>query len=524
MMIKGILLRLRPVTFLIAMLSIALGSIPVAVTAQRNRPIAPSGLAAPTKATPAIHSAEDISGPYYSVRTITLGDGTQLERMTINGPPKPPQGFELERVPVAPSALNRPMAAYSLSVPAYDWTFGCAATAAAMIGAYFDRNGLPNIYTGPTNGGVMPMNNSVWPEWWDGEDPQGPYGQCPLAASREGLDGRTIRGSIDDYWVAYGSTDRDPYIDYGWPQHAWGDAVGDYMKTSQSAYNNTDGSTSFYTYSDAAPLPCTAMPGMNIKDDGTHGRKEFYEARGYSVTECYNQKTDNTISGGFSFADYKAQIDAGHPVLLNLTGHSIVGIGYADPSTVYLHDTWDYATYSMTWNESYQGRALKSVSIANPAGYTPPPTHTPTNTPSGTPTKTNTPSPTPTSTPTATATPTHTPTGMPTNTPTTTLTPVGTPTYTPTASVTPTNSPTRTRTNTPTITLTPTITPTAPPTATPTTTPPDTPTGTPTETPTNTPTDTPTSTPTATNTPTATATRAGRLYLPLVVWEAIAAR
>jgi hypothetical protein len=488
MMIKGILLRLRPVTLLIVVLAVALGSIPVAVTAQRNRPIAPSGLPAPTTATPAIHSAEDISGPYYSVRTITLRDGTQLERMTINGPPRPPQGFEIERSPVAPAALNRPMAAYSLSVPAYDWTFGCAATAAAMIAAYFDRNGLSNIYTGPTNGGVMPMDNSVWPDWWDGEDPQGPYGQCPLAASREGLDGRTTFGSIDDYWVAYGSTDRDPYIDYGWPQHAWGDAVGDYMKTSQSANNNTDGSTSFYTYSDATPLPCTAMPGIDIKDDGTHGRKEFYEARGYSVTECYNQKTDNTISGGFSFADYKAQIDAGYPVLLNLAGHSIVGIGYAEPSTVYLHDTWDYATHSMTWGGSYSGKALKSVSIANPAGYTPPPTHTPTNTPM----KTNT--------------PTHTPTGTPTNT--------RTPTNTPTTTATPTYTPTGMATDTPTYTLTPTSTPTETPTYTPTAS----------VTPTNTPTATLTNTPTATDTPTATATRAGRLYLPLVVREATAAR
>ena len=38
----------------------------------------------------------------------------------------------------------------------------------------------------------------------------------------------------------------DPYITNGWTQHTWGEAIGDYMKTSQSAYGNTDGSTSFY--------------------------------------------------------------------------------------------------------------------------------------------------------------------------------------------------------------------------------------------------------------------------------------
>ena len=59
------------------------------------------------------------------------------------------QGTELERAPVIPSALNQPGAAASLPVPAYNWVFGCSAVSASMIGAYFDRNGLPNIYTGP---------------------------------------------------------------------------------------------------------------------------------------------------------------------------------------------------------------------------------------------------------------------------------------------------------------------------------------------------------------------------------------
>ena len=102
--------------------------------------------------------------------------------------------------------------------------------------------------------------------------------------------------------------------------------------------------------------------------DGTYGRKLFYEARGYSVTDCYNQQTDNITAGGFSFANYKAQIDAGYPVLLNLAGHSIVGVGYADPNTVYLNDTWDHATHQMTWGGSYSvpPMELQAVSVVNP--------------------------------------------------------------------------------------------------------------------------------------------------------------
>ena len=73
------------------------------------------------------------------------------------------------------------------------------------------------------------------------------YPNNPLIASHNGLDGRSTRGSIDDYWISYGSSASDPYITGAWTQHAWGDAIGDYMKTSQSAHGNIDGSTSFYT-------------------------------------------------------------------------------------------------------------------------------------------------------------------------------------------------------------------------------------------------------------------------------------
>jgi hypothetical protein len=334
---------LRLVMLFVVVVAIALGSAPIAL------------------------SAGDTSNPYYSVETITLRDGTQLDRVTISGPPTPPPGYELERAPVPPSALHQLAASLTLPVPAYTWVFGCSAVSASMIGAYLDRTGFPNIYTGPTNGGVMPMSNSVWGTWTDGDRT---YPANPLTASRNGLDGRAIMGSIDDYWIQYGSTAADPYITGGWAQHAWGDAVGDYMKTSQSAYDNTDGSTNFYNYSSSTPLTCAAMEGYAIDDlDGTYGRKLFYEARGISVEDCYSQKTDNTIAGGFSFAQYKAKIDAGYPVFLNLAGHSIVGIGYDDsttPGTVYLNDTWDHNTHSMFWGWSYSGMALLSVSIVDP--------------------------------------------------------------------------------------------------------------------------------------------------------------
>ena len=58
------------------------------------------------------------------------------------------------------------------------------------------------------------------------------------------------------------------------------------MKTSQSNYGNTDGSTLFYSY-DKSPLKltCSVLEAYGYDElDGTYGRKLFYESRGYTVT------------------------------------------------------------------------------------------------------------------------------------------------------------------------------------------------------------------------------------------------
>jgi len=288
-----------------------------------------------------------------------------VDKTIINGPPVPPPGFEVQRQAVSLPEPDSSASIKTLTVPAFNWVFGCSSVSGAMIAGYYDRTEYPNMYSGPTNGGLMPLDTSSWPTWSDGYTT---YPNCPLIASKNGVDGRTIKGSIDDYWVQYGSSASDPYITGAWAQHAWESAIGDYMKTSQSAYANKDGSTVFYTWgSSALPLTCTELETYGYANvDGTYGRKLFYEARGYTVTDCYSQKTDNTIPGGFSFNQFKAEIDAGRPVMLNLVGHTVVGVGYDDTTnTVYIHDTWDFNNHTMTWGGSYSGMELLSVSIVN---------------------------------------------------------------------------------------------------------------------------------------------------------------
>ena len=343
--------------FLFSVLSIFVFSSPLTVYSQIGEPKIPV-----------------IRGPLYkinkhfSTQTTTYSDGTILERSIINGPRIPPPGYEHQRSAVLLPKIRVESMIGSLSeVPAFRWVFGCSAVSGSMIAGYYDRTGFLNIYTGPTDDGLIPLvEDTNWGTWIDRANEV--YPDNPLIASHYGLDSRVTPGSIDDYWFSYLSGTDDPYITQGLQQHAWRDAIGDFMKTSQSAYGNDDGATSFYSYSNSAlPLTCSEMEGFGIHDeDGTYGRKLFYEARGYTVTDCYAQSTDNAKRGGFSFTQFKAEIDAGRPVFLNLQGHSIVGVGYDDSTkTIYIHDTWDNSDYSMIWGTSYAGMKLLSVSIVN---------------------------------------------------------------------------------------------------------------------------------------------------------------
>ncbi len=272
-------------------------------------------------------------------------DSTGKVVLGIKVPGKPPDQLRMPHAPLSPTAVTL------LNVPAYDWSFGCSSTSAAMQAAYYDRTGYYNMYTGPTQGGLMPMDNSCWGSVIiNGETRK----QCPLSATRDGVDGRLIRGHVDDYWVQYQSTASDPYITNGWIQHPWGACTGDYMGTSQSALSNSDGETLFYSYEDGSPCCNYAAPAGH--KDGCRGLREFYESRGYTVLANCTQLIYgyNGNTSGFTFTQYKQEIDAGRPVLIQVEDQTMLGYGYDNTGNlVYLHDTWDYSTHTMTWGGSY---------------------------------------------------------------------------------------------------------------------------------------------------------------------------
>jgi uncharacterized repeat protein (TIGR02543 family) len=298
------------------------------------------------------------------VLTSTDDSAGQPEKIVIDG--KPP----LVKVQASSLPEPNPFGATSVlsNVPAFDWSYGCSATAAAMLFGYYDNVGYPNMYTGPANGGVCPMTNAVWGQT---VYPGVTCGECPLSASHLGVDGRTTKGHVDDYWVDYGSL-TDPFTG-NWSEHTPSDSLGDFMGTNQSKYGNSDGSTNFWLYSDGTPLYDYVPPSPNDRD-GCHGLHLFAESRGYTVVTNFTQRIAEGlqgVTGGFTFTNLVNEIDAGRPVLIHVTGHTMLAYGYntAD-QTVQIRDTWDYSAHTMTWGGTYSGLQHYSVTVIRLAPVT----------------------------------------------------------------------------------------------------------------------------------------------------------
>lgn len=278
-------------------------------------------------------------------------DGALIEIIRVPG--QPPRQLKAASAAAAPSAT----AVIIPEMPAYIWSFGCSPTVGAMMAAWYDNNGYPDLYTGQANGGNAPLNNLGWGTVIIGGNQEN---LCPLSASMNGLDGRTTRGHVDDYYTEYGSSANDPYLLNYWTEHAPPDCAADFMGTNQSELNNPDGSTIFYYYVDNSPY------SGEHSGDGSFGLELFFESTGYQVVRRFNQYISgyNNRSAGFTFDQYKAEIDAGRPVMIQVQGHSMAGYGY-DPvgNLVYVRNTWDLSDHTFPWGGSYEGMVHYAVTV-----------------------------------------------------------------------------------------------------------------------------------------------------------------
>ena len=227
---------------------------------------------------------------------------------------------------------------YLVGVPDYAWHAGCFGTAAGNLIGFWDRQGLPQMYTGPTGQGVAPLtssgqNTSIRSLW----------------ASQAGQDGRPLNqpGHMEDYWqttFSFESTAPDPYLAAGRAEHS-PDSLGDFMGQSQRKYADLDGECTgnidgfafnFWDKTGNRRSNFTPPPGIR---DIQSGLREWSRYRGYDATVSSQLVDVNpaTPSGtGFTFEDLKAEINAGYPVLIILQNHfeysrNLVGLPRANP-------------------------------------------------------------------------------------------------------------------------------------------------------------------------------------------------
>jgi len=216
-----------------------------------------------------------------------------------------------------------------LGVPDYDWYAGCFGTANGNLMGYWDRHGFPDLYSGPTGGGLAPLdsfnqNRGIRSMW----------------ASKAGMDGRPANqpGHIDDYWAwyrndfdrSYEDTANDPYVLLQRPEHE-PDCIGDFIGLSQKKWTNQNNECSgnidaysfvFWETNGARRTNYVPAPqGTNDVRDIQSGLRQWTQWRGYDG-DVFTQLTDFNstvpVGRGFTFNDLKAEIDAGYPVLLFL--------------------------------------------------------------------------------------------------------------------------------------------------------------------------------------------------------------
>ncbi|HIJ89352.1 MAG: hypothetical protein OEV89_00650 [Desulfobulbaceae bacterium] len=273
---------------------------------------------------------------------------------------------------IASAAINgKDIAAFSqgtkvnLGAPEYDWWYGCSPTAAGMMMGYYDRNGYKGLsYQKLVPGAQAEMStfNST-PGVWQ-------YNVQSIMASK---------GHVADFYNnGYLASNDDKYTGRAF------DSLADFMGTSQDATQNVNASTTFWNYTDGSKLALSDMYLLGssyYNRSGMYGMWEYFQYAGYgsgslSQQNIYNQLIYgyNNNKLGFTFDDYRAEIDAGRVVMIHVEGHSMLGFGYDDAGKqILLNDTWSPGTHSMTWGGTYSGLKQFGVTVFEPTGGSPVP-------------------------------------------------------------------------------------------------------------------------------------------------------
>jgi len=228
--------------------------------------------------------------------------------------PVPPPGTDRGFRPATRSQVVLP------NVPAYYWHHGCGPTALGMIVGYYDGQGFDDLVPGSAATQTAAVDAMIADDGGqpDCDLPDGNHYQdyaCPIDWSPPLLPDRSQTGGAHT-----------------------SNCVADFMKTSWSSSYN--------------------LYGWSQDFDGPPAFRRYVR-----YISDYEPASVNSWSTYFTFDDYKAEIDAGRPMLLLVdtdgngqTDHFVTGIGYDDAANEYaIHDTWDLNVHWYAWNIIAQG-------------------------------------------------------------------------------------------------------------------------------------------------------------------------
>ena len=262
------------------------------------------------------------------------------------------------------------------AMPEAEYMYGCTPTALAMLLGYYDLYGnddlgYANLIEGDvdlnsrgSDGNIFNMNefDSVLGRFIASPEYVAQfYGTVDSS-------GRTITETTPAEELQYSFVNGGTTFDTS----SW-DCLSDYLGTSQywrgndntmtSVYHSTSSDFDFtldYIFKNPNPHTNTISSGATSRTidwrftSMLYGLNLYVESRGYSLDEAVtgNYVVD-TDGGTFTFEDYMAEIDAGRPVLIGITGHSMVGYGYNASTREIIFDDTYYSGRTMTWGGTY---------------------------------------------------------------------------------------------------------------------------------------------------------------------------
>ncbi|MFH1144784.1 MAG: C39 family peptidase [Candidatus Eisenbacteria bacterium] len=245
--------------------------------------------------------------------------------------------------PVPPPGTDRGLRPWTRSqvvlpdVPAYYWHHGCGPTAVGMVIGYYDGQGFPDLVPGSAATQTPEVDAMIATDGGqpDCDLPDGDHFQdyaCPIDWYPPVLPDRSQTGGAHT-----------------------GNCVADFMRTSWSSQYN------LYGWSQDPYVPISFR-------------------RYVRYASAYEPESVLMWSSYFTWEDYKAEIDAGRPMVLlvdtdgdNSTDHFVTAVGYDDATHEYaIHDTWDlevhwYVWHIMAYGDPWGVFSITTCSVSYPA-------------------------------------------------------------------------------------------------------------------------------------------------------------